>query len=116
MLHAGAALISYEGRRFRPPGSRSADVTEALYHQDGDLVWAEIGGADVRRGALTGVRAPGGQLHFAYTLVRDDGSVVCGRCESRPEVLEDGRIVLHETWERFAPHAASGVSTIEEVR
>jgi hypothetical protein len=33
-----------------------------------------------------------------------------------PEVLADGRIRLHERWERYGAHADSGISYIEEVR
>jgi hypothetical protein len=32
-----------------------------------------------------------------------------------PEVLPDGRIRLHETWERFGADAATGTSCIEEI-
>jgi hypothetical protein len=103
-------VINYDGRRFGGPGA------EAHYHHEGDLVWAEIQGADVRRGSLTGICGAGGRLAFAYTMVLSDGGIVSGRCESTPEVLADGRLALHEQWERYLPHPARGCSTIEEVR
>ncbi|GAA1267438.1 hypothetical protein GCM10009665_65350 [Kitasatospora nipponensis] len=109
-------MIDYDGRRFRPV---SADHEEsgrsALYRQRGDLLWGEFSGGDARRGTLTGICAPDGTLTFAYCMVLGDGEVVSGRCHSTPTRLPDGRIRLHETWERFGAHAASGISLLEEI-
>jgi hypothetical protein len=107
-------VIDYNGRRFRSTAHGDAEAALALYRQDGDLVWADFAGGNVRRGSLTGVCASDGTLEFAYTMVLTGGDVVAGRCRSTPEVLDDGRIRLQETWERYGAHAASGVSTIEE--
>lgn len=106
-------MIDYDGRRFRAAGAE--DETVARYRQDGDLVWAEFAGGAVRRGALTGTCAPDGTLELAYTMVLGD-AVVCGRTVSTPHAGEDGRLVLHEAWERYGPHAARGTSVLEEVR
>jgi hypothetical protein len=107
-------MINYDGRRFRARG-KGPDAAVTTYRQDGDLLWAELSGSGVRRGALTGRCADDGSLEFAYTMVLDDGRVVSGRCLSTPELLDDGRVVLHETWERFAPHGSAGVAELEEV-
>jgi hypothetical protein len=108
-------VISYEGRRFRTAGALPGESAEAVYHQDGDLVWAEIKGGDVRHGSLAGRCDAGGRVEFAYIMVRDNGDLVVGRCVSLPEVLADGRIRLNETWERFLPQAAQGESVLDEV-
>ncbi len=127
--------IDYDGRRFRPVGHGAPDGTVpdatvpdatgpdgdrpggtvATYRQRDDLLWAEFEGGSTRRGALCGVRQNDGRLEFTYSMVLDTGDVISGRCVSVPEILADGRIRLHETWERFAPHAARGTSQIEEV-
>ncbi|MEU7879389.1 hypothetical protein [Microbispora bryophytorum] len=108
-------MINYDGRRFRP-AEAEARGRVAVYHQEGDLVWGEFSGGRVRRGALTGTRAPDDTLEFAYSMVLDDGQVVSGRCRSTPEFREDGGVDLHEEWERFGPHAATGRSRINEIR
>lgn len=109
-------MIDYDGRRFRPVTDQpSEDGTVAVYRQSGDLLWAEFSGGHTRRGSLCGLCAEDGTLEFAYTMVRTTGEVISGRCVSTPEILADGRIRLHEQWERFGPHAATGVSQIEEV-
>jgi hypothetical protein len=107
-------VIDYDGRRFRAAGHGSESAV-ATYRQSGDLLWAEFSGGTTRRGAVCGRCAPDGILEFAYTMVLTDGEIIAGRCRSTPEVMDDGRIRLHETWERYGPHAATGVSTLEEV-
>jgi len=108
-------MIDYNGRRFRKLAAGD-DVPAAQYHQDGDLVWAEFAGGDVRRGSLAGVCAPDGTLDFAYCMVLTGGEVISGRSVNTPELLADGRIRMHEKWERYGPHASTGVSYLEEVR
>ncbi|WP_405436052.1 hypothetical protein OG373_04675 [Streptomyces avidinii] len=106
-------MINYDGRKFRKP---KGDIrTVAVYHQQGDLVWGEVVGGEVRRGWTVGTCEPDGTLSMGYTLVFATGEVVCGRTVNTPEVAEDGRLLLREEWERYGPHAATGVSYIEEV-
>jgi hypothetical protein len=107
-------MINYDGRRFRAVNGEP-DAPVALYRQDGDLVWAEFAGHDVRRGSLAGVCRPDGTLEFAYSMVLGGGAVISGHCVSTPEVLGSGRIRLHEKWERFGRHATVGESMLEEV-
>jgi hypothetical protein len=109
-----AEPVRYDGRCFRPAGS-GPDGPVVVYRQSGDLLWAEFSGDEIRRGSLTGLSAPDGTLEFAYTMVRTDGEVISGRCRSVPEVLPGGWISLHEEWERYGPHAATGVSRLDEV-
>jgi hypothetical protein len=108
-------VISYNGRRFRAADGNADEPTIATYFQDGDLLWGESSGGDVRRGSLTGLCAADGTVDFAYTMVLRDGEVVAGRCFSTPEILDDGRIRLREKWERYGANGASGVSYLEEL-
>lgn len=108
-------MINYNGRRFRKAVAEP-DAPVAEYHQDGNLVWAEFAGGDVRRGSLTGICGPDGTVDFAYNMVLDGGAVISGRSVNTPELLADGRVRFHERWERYGLHAESGVSYIEEVR
>ena len=77
---------------------------------DGDLLWGEFSGGHARRGSLAGTCAPDGTLDFAYCMVLDGGEVISGRCHSTPTVLADGRIRLHEEWERYGRTPAAGAS------
>ncbi|GAA3346926.1 hypothetical protein GCM10020358_59810 [Amorphoplanes nipponensis] len=102
--------FNYDGKTFVSPG----DALTGHYRQHGNLVWGEITGGAVRRGALAGICDPDGVIRFAYHEVLADGSVVVGECVSRPERLPDGRIRLREEWVRHGPHRDSGISVIEE--
>lgn len=106
-------MIDYEGRRFQP---EEGGGTEATYHQNGDIIWAESSGGAVKRGSVTGTCGPDGTLRFAYTRVMDDGTLIVGSCTSTPTLLDDGRVVLNEQWERYLPAASAGTSCIIEVR
>ncbi|MGH3942276.1 MAG: hypothetical protein ACRDTG_27385 [Pseudonocardiaceae bacterium] len=109
-------MIDYDGRKFRASHGPDEEATIAEYHQDGDLLWGEFSGGRTRRGSLTGLRTPDGTLDFAYTMVLRNGEVISGHCFSTPEVLADGRIRLHEKFERYGPHATTGFSHIEEIQ
>lgn len=110
-------MIDYDGRRFRDAGhGPDTDAPVATYRQRGDLIWGGFSGGAVRRGSLNGLRRDDDTLDFVYTMVLSDGSVLAGHCRSTPTVLADGRIRLHERWERYGRHAATGTSELEEVR
>ena len=65
-------------------------------------------------GRLVGRQTAEGVLELAYSQLAGDGGLVTGKCRSVPEVLADGRIRLHEHWERFGEEADQGVSIIVE--
>jgi hypothetical protein len=105
--------IDYDGRRFRKLAS--ADGVTARYHQQDDLIWADFAGGPVRRGSVNGVCGPDGTLRLAYTMVLDGGEVIAGHTVNTPEQAGDGGLVLREEWERYGPHAETGVSYLAEV-
>jgi hypothetical protein len=107
-------MINYDGRRFRK--ADGGDGTVARYRQDGDLVWADFGGGQVRHGSVTGTCGPDGTLRLAYAMVLVGGEVVSGHTVNTPEPGADGQLVLREEWERYGVNAATGISYLEEVR
>ncbi|MEU8635434.1 hypothetical protein AB0C38_24995 [Amycolatopsis sp. NPDC048633] len=106
-------MIDYDGRKFRKAGDDANAV--AVYRQEDDVVWAEFAGGEVRRGSIAGTQRADGALHLGYTVVLATGEVICGHTVNTPEVAEDGRLRLREVWERYGPHAATGVSYLDEV-
>ncbi|MBT2396908.1 hypothetical protein J7E89_13165 [Streptomyces sp. ISL-100] len=109
-------MIDYDGRRFGPlSDDRGEAARVAVYQQRGDLLWGRFAGGDARRGTLVGSVEPDGCLSFVYGVVLTDGRIVSGRCTSVPTLLDDGRVRLTETWERYGEHAASGTSYLEEL-
>lgn len=121
MAHTWERLvINYDGRTFRSTAAETegADGQGPVghYHHDGDVVWAEFAGGKVVRGTLVGHCDADGVLHLAYCQLLAGGHAVAGSCTSLPTILDDGRIRLHEHWQRFGAAAATGVSVIEEPR
>lgn len=90
------------------------DGTLFAYRQaDDGTIWADYAGGMIRKGHLVGTR-DGDQLDFRYSHVTTDGATANGRCRSRIEVLDDGRLRLHERW-AWESRPGAGTSTLEEL-
>jgi hypothetical protein len=110
-------LPSLDGRRFGSVSNTSDGEVDAdtvfHYRQDGEVVSASYAGGQVRRGELIGTRE-GDTLEFRYVHLNLDGRTASGHCVSRVEVLDDGRLRLHETWE-WESMPGAGTSVVEEL-
>ena len=80
-------MIDYDGRRFR---GHAPDAPVAVYRQDGDVVWSEWSGGDVRRGSLAGTCDAEGTVSFAYCMVLTDGAVISGHSVNTPSSCPTG--------------------------
>lgn len=113
-------MISYDGRRFRTiANAESGDVREDTlfeYHQDGDVVWATYSGGGVRFGTLVALADAAGRLEMRYQHISASGELRAGVCRSVPELLPDGRLRVHESWQWTTGDCSAGTSVIEEVR
>ncbi|KAH7017986.1 uncharacterized protein B0I36DRAFT_335125 [Microdochium trichocladiopsis] len=118
----GSQQVSYDGRTFRSASNtENGEVSSATvfhYHQDGKIVWAEYGGGSIARGFLIAtVQTDKDNKHTLdarYEHVNVAGELMTGRCRSTPEILEDGRIRLHEDWQWTSGDGSSGQSIVEE--
>ena len=113
-------MISYGERVFRSiANSEGGDVdgeTTFHYHQHDNVVWATYAGGAVRFGTLVAKADGSGNLDMRYQHVSVDGTFKSGRCQSRPELLADGRIRLHERWQWTDGAEGQGESIVEEVQ
>jgi hypothetical protein len=110
---ARLGTVDYDGRRFRPVDAEHGTFSLGVYHQQGDLVWADFSSATVRIGRLVGSCRSDGVIDAAYCFVTADGETIAGVCVSTPTMLGDGRVRLAEHWRRM--DGSSGVSEIEEI-
>lgn len=85
------------------------------YRQEGELVWADYSGGNIRRGNLIARWTGEDVLEMRYQHVSTDNGFKTGRCLSRPETLADGRLRMHETWQWTSGDHSSGTSVIEEI-
>jgi hypothetical protein len=108
---------SLDGRRFRSgadvPGGDVGTETVFEYAEADGIVHARYGGGAIRLGFLVGTR-DGDTLRFRYAQLRADGTTATGRCESRIEALDDGRLRLRETW-AWESQEGAGTSVVEEI-
>jgi hypothetical protein len=87
-------------------------LTRFHYFHKGEAVWGKIDGGRVVHGSLVARIMEDGKLDMMWHYVNIDGEVVSGTCISAPEVLDDGRIRLHEVWK--IDGGIEGESVIEE--
>lgn len=111
--------ISYNNRKFRGianSGTGEVDSeTVFYYHQDGHIVWAEYSGGEIVRGTLIAKVLADGSLDMRYQHINRKGELMTGSCTSRPEVLPDGRIRMHEKWRWTSGDRSAGESIIKEI-
>src|ERR1051326_4323929 len=107
-----ASGLSYDGKRF---SIVSGPETVFHYRQHGSRVWALYKGGGARFGALVACTDAHGNLDARYQHVEGEETWRTGRCASRPELLPDGRVRLHQSWESTSEPRQRGCTVIEEV-
>ena len=113
------SAIDYNGRTFRSVNNTpNGDVdgqTLFHYHQHGQIVWATYQGGAIQWGTLIARVDAAGRLDMRYQHINAAGELMTGECRSTPEMLPDGRIRLHETWQWTSGDRSTGESTVEEL-
>ncbi|AFK03814.1 hypothetical protein Emtol_2678 [Emticicia oligotrophica DSM 17448] len=111
--------INYHGKTFKsvnntPNGEVGAE-TIFNYQQQGNVVWAEYRGGSILKGFLIAKVVEENALDMRYEHINQYGELMTGICFSKPELLPDGRIRLHEQWQWTSGDLSSGQSIIEEI-
>ena len=118
-LFNDAPMFNYHNKRFRSvSNSATGEVNEETifyYQQDQNLVTATYSGGAVRWGQLIALADDKGCLDMRYQHVNNKGGLMTGICRSVPEILEDGKIRLHEQWQWTSGDGSQGNSVIEEI-
>jgi hypothetical protein len=99
--------------------TRNGEVNEETifyYHQMDEYIWAEYYGGIIIKGFLVGYIDNQGILHFNYEHINTSKIIRTGKCESLPEIMEDGRIKLQEKWEWTNGDKSKGESAVIERR
>lgn len=114
------AAISLDGRRLHAPeeSDRPGSGADFDYSESGDLVRASYAGGQVRLGYRVGTRH-GNHLQFRWAEVLVSGEARSGRADARLEVLDAGRVRLHELWAVSDPapgrRRSEGIGVADEV-
>lgn len=111
-------MIDYNGRRFRPvlnsANGETSSKTIFHYHQEGRVLTCTYSGGRIVTGHLIGLVDDAGGIDMRYHQVNDKGELMTGICKTVPELLPDGRIRSHETWQWTSGDRSSGSSVLEE--
>ncbi|MFN0174591.1 MAG: n-acetylglutamate synthase [Saprospiraceae bacterium] len=111
--------MNYQNKKFRAVSNTSngevSGDTLFHYHQTGNIVTAKYGGGGIVHGHLIALVDEQGLLDMRYHHVNVQGELQTGICHSKPEVLSDGRIRLHETWQWTSGDGSKGSSVVEEI-
>ena len=111
--------INYDNRTFKSvqnseTGETSGE-TRFYYHQKGNVVWAEYSGGEIIFGNLIAKVFDDDSLEMNYQHLNKQGELMAGKCVSRPEILENGKIRLYEQWQWTSKDFSNGESIIEEI-
>ncbi|KOA19209.1 acetyltransferase (GNAT) family protein [Clostridium homopropionicum DSM 5847] len=112
-------LIDYNNRIFTSiSNSDNGEVSNKTifkYNQQDNIIWAEYFGGEIVKGYLIGTSDIDGKLDFCYQHINTGKQIRTGKCNSTPEILNDGRIKLFEEWEWTNGDISKGSSIIEEI-
>ena len=111
--------INYHNRVFKSvnnTGNGEVDAATTFYYQQSENVVSAIyQGGSILYGNLIAKVDENGGLDMRYQHLNISGELMTGKCQSVPELLPDGRIRLHETWQWTSGDQSAGQSVIEEV-
>ena len=112
-------MINYNGKRFRPVQNTANGETSAEtifhYRQEGNVLTSTYSGGRIVSGHLIALVDEEGCIDMRYHQVNDRGELMTGTCRSLPELLPEGRIRLHESWQWTSGDRSSGSSVLEEI-
>ena len=111
-------MIDYNGKIFSPisnsENGETSNETVFIYQQIGNILTSEYSGGKIKKGHLIGIVDENGNIDMRYHQVNEKNEIMTGICKSKPEILENGKIRLHESWEWTSGDNSKGQSIIEE--
>ena len=111
--------MNYNDKIFRPTSNTKNGETssETIFHykQVDNVLTSEYSGGKIKYGHLIGLVDKNGNIEMCYHQVNNKDELMTGICKSKPEILENGKIRLHESWEWTSGDKSKGQSIIEEI-
>jgi hypothetical protein len=111
-------MLNYDDRIFRAivnsENGETSNETVFIYQQRGNIVTSEYSGGRIIKGHLIGLVDENGVIEMRYHHINDTGELMTGTCKSTPEILNNGKIRLHENWAWTSGDKTKGTSIIEE--
>ena len=111
--------INYNSKSFSAvSNSANGLVSKSMvfnYIQQGNVLTASYRGEQIVEGHLIGLVDSEGCIDMRYHQINADGELMTGVCRSIPEVLSNGKIRLHESWQWTSGDLSKGNSILEEL-
>lgn len=111
--------MNYNLKKFKPisnaENGETSEQTIFHYRQEGNILTCEYSGGRIVKGQLIGLVDDDGNIDMRYHQINDKGQIMTGVCQSKPEILPNGKIRLHENWQWTSGDRSSGQSIIEEI-
>lgn len=111
--------MNYNNKKFKPiSSSENSEVTSEvifIYKQNGNILTSNYNGGDIIEGHLIGLVDSDGTINMHYHQINKKGDLITGVCVSKPEIMLNGKIRLHETWQWTSGNKGKGESVLEEV-
>jgi hypothetical protein len=111
--------MNYNNKTFRTisnsENGETSNETVFVYRQEGNVLTSEYAGGKIIQGHLIGLVDEHGTIDMRYHQVNNKGELMTGVCKSIPEIMENGKIRLHETWKWTSGDYSEGQSLLEEV-
>lgn len=109
----------YHNKQFKAvQNSENGETSiETIFHyqQRGNIVTASYKGGDIVEGHLIGLVDEAGNIDMRYHQVNTKGNLMTGHCQSKPTIMENGKIQLNESWKWTSGDLSSGNSILEEI-
>ncbi len=110
--------FNYNGKTFQPVSNSENGETSSetlfLYKQVGNIVTSEYAGGKIKFGHLIGIVDQVGNIEMSYHQINEKNELMTGICKSKPEILANGKIRLHEYWQWTSGDKTKGQSILEE--
>lgn len=111
--------MNYNNKRFRPvqnsDNRETSGETIFVYKQEGNILTSDYAGGQIKKGHLIGLVDEQGNIEMRYHQVNAKGELMTGVCFSTPEIMENGKIRLHEAWKWTSGDGSKGNSILEEM-
>jgi len=111
--------MNYNDKKFKPvSNSENGEVSSDMifhYEQTGKVLTCNYQGIKILKGHLIGLVDDVGNINMRYHQINQNGELMTGTCNSRPELLKNGKIRLHEEWQWTSGDKSKGKSILEEI-
>ena len=111
--------MNYHNKKFRPvSNSENGEVSSEMvfhYQQEGNILTCSYQGKSIKKGQLIGLVDSEGKIDMRYHQINLAGELMTGICHSTPEIMENGKIRLLESWQWTSGDRSKGNSILEEV-